>query len=47
MNSLMHMKYQIQSENGNEFENLWKCFNVLIKRGINKVEEQLDIRISM
>ena len=31
MNSLMHIVLSIQSENGNEFENLWKCFNVLIR----------------
>lgn len=31
MNSLMHIVLSIQSENGNEFENLWKCFNILIR----------------
>lgn len=31
MNSLMHIVLSMQSENGSEFENLWKCFNILIR----------------
>lgn len=31
MSSLMHIVLSLQSENGNEFENLWKCFNILIR----------------